>query len=130
MGKLHDEFVSTIDNTERRNLLSAILEAIREACPELTEVIKWNAPSFCYNRKDRLTIMLHKREEVGLIFHTGAKPKEDKKAPPIFEDTIGLLRWNSNIRANVSFSNYDVFMQSKTLFIRTIQEWIEQTKNI
>ena len=74
--------------------------------------------------------MLHKKDEIGLIFHTGAKPKEDKKAPPIYKDTIGLLRWNSNIRANVSFKSYDVFKQSKTLFIRTIQDWIEQTKNM
>jgi hypothetical protein len=113
---------------ERKPLVGALLEAIREACPTLTETIKWNAPSFCDNGKDRMTMMLQKMDRVSLILHTGAKPKEDKKAPPLYADDTGLLEWNSNIRATISFSDLADFSSKRSLFQKAVKRWIEETK--
>lgn len=127
MIKTHQEFMAQFDD-ERKPLVGALLEAIREACPTLTETIKWNAPTFCDDGKDRMTMMLHKKDRVLLILHTGAKPKEDKKAPPLYADDTGLLEWNSNIRATISFSDLADFSSKRSLFKQAVKRWIEETK--
>jgi len=129
MIKTHQEFMTDFDD-ERKPLVEALLKAILEACPTLTETIKWNAPSFCFNGKDRLTIMLHKKDRVGLILHTGAKPKEDKNAPHLYTDETELLEWNSNIRATISFSDLTEFLSKRTLFKKAVKRWIEETKDL
>jgi uncharacterized protein YdhG (YjbR/CyaY superfamily) len=127
--KTHQEFITNFDD-ERKPLLEALLKAIREACPTLTETIKWNAPSLCYNGKDRMTMMLHKKDRVSLILHTGAKPKEDKKAPHLYTDDTELLEWNSNIRATISFSDLAEFSSKRNLFKKAVKRWVEETKGL
>jgi len=129
MANTHQEFLAEFAD-ERQPLVQALLMAIVEACPELTEIIKWNAPSFCDNGKDRMTIMLHKKNIVGLILHAGAKPKEDKKAPRIYADGTGLLEWNSNIRATISFTSLDDFLAKQELFKEAVKTWVSKTKNL
>lgn len=129
MAKTHQEFLSEFDD-ERKSLVQALLVAINEECPQLTEIIKWNAPSFCDNGRDRMTLMLHKKNIVGLILHTGAKPKEDKKAPRLYDDGTGLLEWNSNIRATISFTDIDDFLAKKDLFKKAIKTWVSKTKDL
>jgi uncharacterized protein YdhG (YjbR/CyaY superfamily) len=129
MPKTHQEFMSQFDD-ERKPLVAALLAAIIEACPGLGETIKWNAPTFCDDGKDRMTLMLHKKDRVGLILHTGARPKEDKKAPHLYADETGLLEWNSNIRATISFLGLDEFLSKRDLFKKAVKRWIEETKNL
>ena len=129
MTKTHQEFMTEFDD-ERKPLVEGILKTIIEACPILTESIKWNAPTFCYNNKDRMTILLHKKDRVGLILHTGAKPKEDKKAPSLYSDDTELLEWNSNIRATISFSDLPDFQSKRNLFKKAVKRWIEETKGL
>jgi len=125
----HQEFLSNFDD-DRKPLVEAVLKAISEECPGLTETIKWNAPTFCDNGKDRMTIMLHKQDRVGLILHTGARPKEDKKAPPLFEDDTGLLEWNSNIRATITFRGPADFSSKRNLFKMAVRRWVEEAKSL
>ena len=129
MTMTHQEFMTQFDD-ERKQLVEAILKAIAEACPTLTETIKWNAPTFCYNGKDRMTIMLHKKDRVGLILHTGVKPKEDKKAPHLYADDTELLEWNSNIRATITFFDLTDFLSKRNLFKKGVKRWIEETKGL
>lgn len=129
MIKTHQEFMHQFEDG-RKPLVEAMLIAIKEACPGLTESIKWNAPNFSDDGKDRMTLMLHKKESVGLILHTGARPKEDKKAPHLFTDDTGLLEWNSNIRATVSFGDLVEFMEKKELFQAAVKRWVEETKEM
>jgi uncharacterized protein YdhG (YjbR/CyaY superfamily) len=129
MKKPHQEFLSEFQD-ERKPLLEAMLKAINEGCKELTESIKWNAPTYSHYGKDRMTIMLHKKDRVGLILHTGAKPKEDKKAHHLFEDNTGLLEWNSNIRATIAFTGIDDFLKKKELFKQAVKQWIANTKDL
>ena len=129
MTKTHQEFMTKF-NDERKELVEALLIAIAEECPTLTETIKWNAPTFCYNGKDRMTIMLHKKDRVGLILHTGVKPKEDKKAPHLYTDDTDLLEWNSNIRATITFFDLTDFLSKRNLFKIAVKRWIEETKGL
>lgn len=129
MTTAHQSFLTQFDDA-RRPLVDAILQAIDEECPDLTKIIKWNAPSFCDGGKDRLTIMLHKKDRVGLILHTSVKPKEDKKAPRLYEDSSGLLEWNSNIRATILFVDMTDFLSKRSLFKKAVKQWIDKTKNL
>lgn len=129
MPKTHSEFLAQFDDV-RRPLVAAILDAINDACPTLSEIIKWNAPSYCDDGKDRLTLMLHKSDRVGVILHTGVRPKEDKQALPLYQDDTGLLEWNSNIRATITFLDLGDFMSKRSLFQQAVQRWIEATKNL
>jgi len=129
MTKTHQEFLSEFAD-DRKPLVNALLVAITEECPNLTEVIKWNAPSFCDDGKDRMTIMLHKKNIVSLILHTGARPKEDKKAPRLYDDATGLLEWNSNIRATISFTSVDDFLVKQELFRKAVKTWVSKTKDL
>jgi hypothetical protein len=129
MIKTHQEFMIQFDD-ERKPLVAALLAAIVEACPGLSETIKWNAPTFCDNGKDRMILMLHKKDRVGLILHTGARPKEDKNAPRLYTDESGLLEWNSNIRATISFFTLDEFLSKRDLFKKAVKRWLEETKSL
>jgi len=77
-----------------------------------------------------MTIMLHKKDRVGLILHTGARPKEDKKAPHLYTDQTGLLEWNSNIRATISFSDLSDFLSKRNIFKQAVTRWVEETKGL
>jgi hypothetical protein len=129
MTIVHQEFLAKFDD-ERKPFVEAILNTITEECPTLTETIKWNAPTFCFDGKDRLTLMLHKKDRVGLILHTGARPKEDKKAAHLFTDDTALLEWNSNIRATINFFNLTDFLSKRKLFKKAVKRWIEETKDL
>jgi uncharacterized protein YdhG (YjbR/CyaY superfamily) len=129
MIKTHQEFMTQFDD-ERKPLVEAMLKAIIEACPTLTETIKWNAPNFCYMGKDRMTMMLHKKDRAALILHTGAKPKEDKKAPHLYTDDTALLEWNSNVRATITFFDLDEFLTKRDLFKKAVNRWVEETKGL
>jgi uncharacterized protein YdhG (YjbR/CyaY superfamily) len=129
MTKTHQDFMAQFDD-ERKPLIEALLKAVKEECPILTETIKWNAPTFCYESKDRMTVMLHKKGQVGLILHTGARPKEDKKAPHLYTDDTRLLEWNSNIRATIAFFDLADFVSKRNLFKKAVKRWIEETKSL
>lgn len=77
-----------------------------------------------------MTVLLHKKDVVGLILHTGAKPKEDKKAPRLYDDNTGLFDWNSNIRATISFTSVDDFLAKRDLFKQAVRTWVSQTKDL
>ena len=129
MIKTHQEFLTRLDD-DRKPLVEAMLSAITEECPILTETIKWNAPNFNYYGKDRLTFMLLKKNRVSLILHTGTKPKEDKKAPHLYSDDTELLDWLSNIRATISFFDLTEFKSKRDLFKKAVKRWIEETKDL
>jgi hypothetical protein len=46
--------------------------------------------------------MLHKKDGVGIILHSGARQKVDTTAPHLYIDDTELLQWNSNNRAIIS----------------------------
>jgi hypothetical protein len=129
MTTAHQAFLSEFQD-ERKSLVESVLKAILEACPDLSETIKWKAPTFCHEGKDRMTIMLHKKDRVGLILHTGAKPKEDKKAPRLYQDVTGLLEWNSNIRATITFRDVADFSSKRNLFKKAVKRWVDETKGL
>ncbi|SEK18096.1 protein of unknown function (DU1801) [Paenibacillus sp. cl141a] len=91
----------------------------------ITEHIKWNAPSFCVQGEDRITLNLQGKGFIRLIFHCGAKVKDHDIKGTLTEDTAGLLEWASRDRAIVKIVDTDDLEQKKEQLKAVIARWIE-----
>ena len=98
-----DRFMAQLDHP-----LTACVERLRDAIlagdPEITEHVKWKAPSFCRDGEDRITFQLRRTDRIQLVFHRGAKVRADTGAFT-FDDPTGLLRWATTDRAVVTFGD-------------------------
>jgi len=99
----------TIDEC-RRDLAPTQLETVDRlralaagATPELTERIKWNAPSFAKGDTDRITLGIEKNGGVRVVLHRGATAK----TPPgfTFAAPADLVQWAAPDRGILRFAN-------------------------
>ena len=81
-----DEFIATTVHL-LKDVMQSTREIILSADKQITEHIKWNAPSFCTNGDDRITFNLYKAEYLLLVFHRGAKVKDSKGKETLINDT-------------------------------------------
>lgn len=97
---------------------------ILSAHPELTERIKWNAPSYAYRGDDRVTFNLHGEGFFRLVFHCGAKAKAGKPAGRLLDDATGLLEWVTDDRATARFASRQEVLVKEAALRRVVQQWI------
>ena len=119
-----NQFLSQLDHPWKDEI-RMVRTIILESNEQITEHIKWNAPSFCYQGEDRVTFNLHPKDRILLILHRGAKTKEN----PDFKSGIasGLVTWITGDRAKIEFtSKEDVEVKSSEL-AHTINEWIKSS---
>lgn len=98
---------------------------IKTDFPALTEIIKWNAPSYQHNGIDFLTFNLAKPNDIKLILHRGAKNKE-QPTTKLIEDQSGLLKWAANDRAVITFTSQTEIANHKEALKQIIQTWIKK----
>ena len=107
--------------------LKAEVEAVRAiilgANPQITEHIKWNAPSFQYDDEDRVTFNLHRQDRIQLIFHRGAKVKASDDFA--FEDSTGLLEWAAKDRGIVTLRDMQDVKAKEAALIEVVNQWIQ-----
>lgn len=110
-----------------RKEIEQLRHCILTANTDLTENIKWNGPNYCIDGKDRITIKIQPPKLIQLIFHCGAKVKEQPKAKLIKED-FGMLVWKGNDRAIATFKNMQDVENGKIDLTKIVKEWINVTK--
>lgn len=94
----------------------------------LTENIKWNGPNYCYDSEDRITMRVQPAtNQVQLIFHRGAKKKEQLK-DKLIANKSKMLVWKENDRAIVTFKSMQDIENGKTELTTIVNEWIKATK--
>lgn len=103
--------------------IETICEIIRHSGVELSEHIKWNAPSFCYHGDDRVTLKLNSPTTVDLVFHRGSKVK-DMPSCRLIEEPTGLLKWAANDRGFISFSSLEDIQNKKDAVTHIINQWV------
>lgn len=110
------------------NEINSVRQLILSVDDNLIEGIKWNGPNYSFNNVDCITIKIQPPINVQVIFHRGAKVKEqlDDK---LIKDDSGLMVWRANDRAFISFKNLEELAINKTNFIQIIKKWIE-VKNL
>lgn len=108
--------------------LKPVLEEMRKLIlgvdPKITEDIKWNAPSFWY-KEYFATAGMQSDDFVRVVFHTGAKVKDNSKAMKIL-DPGELLEWHAKDRCSAKFHDLKD-LNSKSSGLRDIvKQWIKQ----
>jgi hypothetical protein len=109
------------------NEIEVLRTIILNANASLTENIKWNAPNYSVNNEDRITMRINPpKQQVQLIFHRGAKVKEQPTVP-IITDSSGLLAWKENDRAIATFKTITDIEKHTPQLITLINNWINAT---
>ena len=113
-----------IENTAHplKDEIIALRNIILASDSEITEHIKWNAPSFCLNGEDRFTFKLNATEAVDIVFHRGAKAKA-MPSERLIEDPDGLLKWATNDRAVATFSSMAEIQNKELALLAILSEW-------
>lgn len=118
-----DQFIKQLKHPLEEEI-ETVRDIVLNTSEQITEQIKWNAPSFCYNGQDRITFKLHPQNRIQLIFHRGAKVKDSTDFR--FEDPTGLLKWLAEDRAMVQLSDMKEVNAKKDLLVKVINQWIER----
>jgi hypothetical protein len=93
--------------------------------PAISEGVKWNAPSF-RTKEWFATVFLRDRKRVRLVFHRGAKVKDDASARPRIDDPKGLIEWLANERCLVTVGAGREIAARRTAFAKIVRQWIAQ----
>lgn len=121
-----DSFLKELNHPQIKEI-EQLRKIILETSPEITEIIKWNAPSYVYKGTDRITFNFPpKRDKFLLVFHTGAKVKAKSDAK-IIRDEKGLLEWRSDERAILTFKDSKDLEENKAAIKIIINEWIKSS---
>ncbi len=83
-------------------VVESIRALMRKADPRITEGVKWNSASF-YHEGWFATCNLRGVGPVTLVFHLGAKPRDEDATGLKIEDPDGLLAWLGPDRAATRF---------------------------
>src|SRR5688572_4485205 len=112
---------------ELQHPLKAGIEQLRSAIlasnEQITEHVKWNAPSFCFGGVDRATFRLQPGDRLQLILHRGAKTRNDS-ADFRFEDPSGLLEWLAPDRAVVTFRDLADIDARQAMVVNLVNRWV------
>ena len=117
------EYFAALDHP-LKGVLLRVREAILSADGDLTEHIKWKAPSFCHSGDDRVTFNLYRDGSLLLIFHRGAKVKDVKGNRRLIDDPTGLLEWLADDRASLKIKDADDLDAKKDAIQTLVKLWI------
>lgn len=123
----HEQVIQYLNDLEHplKKEIEEVRKIILSAHEQITEHIKWNAPSFCFNNEDRVTFNLNGKGFFRLVFHRGAKVKDNTDNGPFFDDPTGLLDWVANDRAIVKFTDMNDVKAKEEKLVQLVARWIE-----
>ncbi len=119
-----NQFMSKLDHPLKGEI-ETVRAIILSANNEITEHMKWNAPSFCYQGEDRITFKLHPQDRIQLVFHRGSKVKPSEDF--VFEDATGLLQWVTADRAMVTLQDMRDVEAKKDALAKVVDQWMRST---
>ena len=107
-----DAWFNRYDNPQR-DLVMAVRDAILDADDRVTEVVKWQAPTFVY--KGNIASFYPKtKTHASLMFHRGAA----------LDDPDGLLEGEGDVSRVARFLDADDLAAKRDALQRLIREWI------
>lgn len=108
-----NEFMENLDHPFKAEV-QAVREIILNVNNQITEEVKWKAPSFSY-KGYMVTFNLWAKQHVHLVFHNGA----------ILDHSSGLLEGSYPDRRMVYFTSMEDVMTKKSALEGLIREWVE-----
>ena len=107
-----DAFMDQLDHPFKAEV-QAVREIIKGVNKNITEEIKWNAPSFSY-KGYLVTFNLWAKQHVHLVFHNGA----------ILNDKSGLLQGDYVDRRMAYFSDMKDVRAKQAALEKAIRKWV------
>ena len=108
--------------------IEQLRNCILSANKNISENIKWNGPNYCMDNEDRITMRVQPpTKQVQLIFHRGAKKKEQPK-DKLIANKSKMLVWKENDRAIATFKSLQDIENGKTELVTIINDWIKAAK--
>lgn len=120
------EFLNNLEHPLKKEI-EEVRKIILSTNESITEHLKWNAPSFCFDNEDRVTFNLQGKGFFRLVFHCGAKVKDQAGDGTLFEDTTGLLDWVTTDRAMIKITDMSDVESKKEKLAAVVAKWIEVT---
>ncbi|SDY09827.1 protein of unknown function (DU1801) [Micromonospora pattaloongensis] len=117
-----DDFMATLDHPLKAGV-EELRSAILASNADISEHVKWNAPSFRYNGEDRVTFRLRPADRLQLIFHRGAKVRSDL-AEFAFRDSTGLMTWLAPDRGVVTFPDLETIQSQMAAVVSLVNHWV------
>lgn len=108
-----DEYMAQLDHPLKAEV-QALRDLIKGVNPNITEEVKWVAPSFSY-KGYLATFNLRARQHVHLIFHNGA----------ILGDTSGLFQGDYKDRRMAYFTDMADVRAKQAALVKNIRTWIK-----
>ncbi|MCB1517791.1 MAG: DUF1801 domain-containing protein [Hyphomicrobiaceae bacterium] len=118
-------FLDGLDHPRKPEIL-ALCDIIRAAGPDLTEQVKWNAPSFCADGDDRITLRINPPKVLQIVFHRGAKKRDNVGFK--FNDPTGLLKFAAPDRAIMAIDGADDLESKRTAITELVPLWIQAAR--
>ncbi len=128
--KLNIEVTDFLNNLNHPFIkeIEQLRNCILSANKNISENIKWNGPNYCIDNEDRITMRVQPpTKQLQLIFHRGAKKKEQPK-DKLIANKSKMLVWKENDRAIVTFKSLQDIEIGKTELATIINEWIKAAK--
>lgn len=109
-------------------IIQRLRSIIKQSSNELSEGVKWNAPSYSLNGNDIITFNFHYKGFVSLVFHTGPKGKDTHTNSQLFQDDSKLLEWVADKRAILKIATTEELEQNQHNIEKIITVWINKAK--
>jgi len=114
-----DAFMAGLDHPLKDEIVE-VRRIIGGVSPAIREGIKWNAPSF-RTSEFFATIHLRARDKIQIVFHLGAKARDDVQSMAI-SDPCGLITWLAKDRCLVTVGDVAA---NKAALAAIVRQWIE-----
>lgn len=115
-----EALIDTLEHPYKAEILT-LRQIILAADPQISEEVKWNAPSF-RTTEHFATFQLRAKDGVQIIFHLGAKVTAATGIT--IADPSTLLTWLAKDRASVSFQNLAEIQAKQSAFADLVRAWI------
>jgi uncharacterized protein YdhG (YjbR/CyaY superfamily) len=109
-----NEFMEKLDHPFKAEV-QMIREIIRHVNKDITEQIKWNAPSFSYKGEYLVTFNLWEKQKIHLVFHN----------PMISKVKSKLLEGNYDDRRMSYFADKNDIESKKSAFEKALKDLIK-----
>ncbi|NBW06911.1 MAG: DUF1801 domain-containing protein [Caulobacteraceae bacterium] len=120
-----EEYRAALD-APTRDALDALRRIVMEAAPDLTEEIKWNAPSFAHKGRDRVTLGVEPRGGYRIVLHRGAKAQDGEGFH--FDDPDKIATWPAPDRGVVRLRDATEIKDRAASLRAFITRWIAATE--
>jgi uncharacterized protein YdhG (YjbR/CyaY superfamily) len=114
-----DEFMEKLDHPFKAEV-EMIREIIKNVSKEITEQIKWNAPSFSYRGESLVTFNLWEKQKIHLVFHN----------PEISKVKSTLLEGDYDHRRMAYFADKKGIWAKKPALEKALKDLVKLQKKI